>query len=121
MSTRAERWKARQQLVTAARPRLTVDGGRAMRSWLRRRYAVEIRGANFFRGWVPPRVLVGGQPVRELRFSPDGTVLRGVLHHRPVGRQIVVDYGFMRGEGRLDREASWWPSLLDLVRELRGP
>ena len=101
MSTRAERWRALRERAEAAAPRVTVDGGRVRKRWLRRGWAVTVRGANLRLAIVPPDVTVGGQRVRDLRARRDGRLLRGVIDARPHGDHIVVDYGFMRGDGRL--------------------
>lgn len=103
MSTRAGRWRERQQRAAARLPQVTVDGGRVKRRWFRGGYAVTIRGAGLLPMGVPVTVVVGGQRMRDLRFSEDGRTLRGVIDARPRDRAIVVDYGFMRGVGSLSR------------------
>jgi hypothetical protein len=82
---------------------VTVDGGRVRRRWFRRGYAVTIRGTGLFHMAVPASVVVGGRRMHDLRFARNGRVLRGVIDAAPHDRRIVVDYGFMRGEGQLGK------------------
>lgn len=61
-------------------------------------YPVTIEGVNLRRAISPPRVTIGGQPVRAMRFAPDGRSITGVVDEPPADERLVVDYGFTRAE-----------------------
>lgn len=61
-------------------------------------YPVTIEGVNLRAAISPPTVTIGGQRVHELHFAPDGRSITGLIKEPPEDRQVIVDYGFARGE-----------------------
>jgi hypothetical protein len=64
-------------------------------------YEVRIRGHNLRMAISPPRIEIGGVPLRHLSFDDDGTEIRGILEQKPENEQVIVDFGFARDETRL--------------------
>jgi hypothetical protein len=62
------------------------------------RYRVRIEGVNLRGAVSPPRITVGGQLLRALRFEPDGRAVTGEIDQPPEHRRVIVDYGFARAE-----------------------
>jgi hypothetical protein len=63
-------------------------------------YEVRIRGHNLRMAISPPRIEIGGVALRYLSFDPDGTEIRGTLERKPESDQVIVDFGYARGETR---------------------
>lgn len=116
MSTRATRWIERQQRAASKRVRIEILDCRL--EWTKRGYKVTIAGKNLHGVWSPPRVSIGGEPVSDLAYVPDGTQLTGRMRDKPKGRQVVVDYGFARAEFELPRKGGKLYFLRHLLRHL---
>ena len=70
-------------------------------------YEVRIRGHNLRMAISPPRIEIGGVPLRRLSFDEDGTEIRGALEQKPENEHVIVDFGFARDVTRFSvREES---------------
>lgn len=82
---------------------------------------VEVRGRDLVPLSSPVRLLVGGEPVGDVRFVERGAVVTGRLRRLPAGRDVVVDLGPVRVEGVVTKvtRAPWRSGLRSLVGDLR--
>ena len=81
------------------RPWIRVDGARIDKDPDRSgRYRVTISGNNLKMAIAPPRIVVGGVQLRDVAFDPAGKQITGTLARKPKSDEVVVDYGFARGE-----------------------
>jgi hypothetical protein len=57
-------------------------------------YRVTISGHNLKMAISPPRILVGGVELTDVRFDPGGKQITGTLAKKPESDEVTVDYGF---------------------------
>jgi hypothetical protein len=61
-------------------------------------YRVQIYGHNLKMAISPPRITVAGVPLENLSFESGGKTITGTLSRKPESDEVIVDYGFARGE-----------------------
>ena len=61
-------------------------------------YRVQISGHNLKMAISPPRITVAGIPLENQSFEPGGKTITGTLSRKPGSDEVIVDYGFARGE-----------------------
>ncbi|MBI2090636.1 MAG: hypothetical protein HYT78_18145 [Deltaproteobacteria bacterium] len=125
MSTLRERWLRRREVVRSTMPSIKIDSASVRFYRLRNRYEIVVRGQHLRPAAAPPEVAVHGVAVTDLRFSIDGTELRGTLPSMPSERDLLVDFGFDRKKFQLPSRVTPVPSLrylmeliLDFIRHL---
>jgi hypothetical protein len=106
-------------------PSIKIDIARVRFHRPGNRYEIVIRGEHLRPGAIPPAVTVHGVAVTDLRFSRNGTELRGRLSALPPERDLRIDLGFDRKEYLLSSRVTTVPSLryvleliLDFIRRL---
>jgi hypothetical protein len=67
-------------------------------------YRVTISGHNLKMAITPPRITVGEADLTDAKFDTGGKQITGTLEKKPESDEVTVDYGFARGEIRLDRD-----------------
>ncbi len=111
MGTLKERWLRRREIVRGLMPSIKIENAR-LRFYKRKNYyEVVARGERLLPAAIPPAVSVDDVAVTNLRFSSDGTELRGTLATLPAKRDLVIDLGFDRKEFLLSSRVTTVPSL----------
>jgi hypothetical protein len=111
MTSHRERWQARQKRAAERKPWIRLDRYYMKPQTGKDTYEVVIEGFHLASAVSPPRITLGGVPVRGLKFKPDGRAVWGILSKEPANDVLVVDYGYARAEleERTEGEPGWRP------------
>ena len=99
----AREWQERRRLLAERQPVARIDRCLVTPDD-KHGYVVVIEGAGLQPGIVPPSITIGGEPLHDAVFEPDGRRVSGTMHERPARPRVVIDLGYARAEGTVETE-----------------
>lgn len=91
-----DKWKDRQKQFAARAPRFRIDRCELKRG--KGGYTLVVEGIGLRPAVSPVSVTVGGKPVTDMRFQPDGRQMTAALEKAPKDRNVVIDLGHVVGK-----------------------
>ncbi|HPG21918.1 MAG TPA: hypothetical protein PLH75_03915 [Amaricoccus sp.] len=98
MTNAGERWKQRQKMLEGRTGRFRVDACRILRA--EDGYRLVCTGMGMIPAISPPRITVGGLPVREVQFLDRGRRIEAVLPEPPRDSTVLLD--FVQGVAKVE-------------------